>query len=345
MLSLYWNMTGSELRPVPKDCRVPAWVRQPLLRGLGANAADRFPSMGALIDAMQADPAVKRRRLLSTAGAIAVVVSATLAVGQLVRARQAASEREIAAHVAASDRAVAAARTNADVARERRDQAFAAFDLLEAKRGESLWRDVLALLPKIDAGYEEAEQAIAPVLLLDPSRRATRARLADIHYEHLLFADELHMQSRLDVLRERAASADVNGERMKLLAAPGTLDVATSPPAASIVIERLEPDKLTGRRNATPVGRFGSAVATSVAIRLYRLTIDGPGSGARPVPAHDRARPACRRHAALAGQHRGPAGVRLRRSGRAAGSATATSCCARSSCRPSPFTAARPAPI
>ena len=70
VLSLYWNMTGSEMRPVPKDRRIPAWVRQPLRRGLSAKAADRFPSMGALIDALQADPAVKRRRLLSSAAAM-----------------------------------------------------------------------------------------------------------------------------------------------------------------------------------------------------------------------------------------------------------------------------------
>lgn len=97
--------------------------------------------------ALQGDPAVKQRRRLVAAGAITLAVAGMLAVGHALRARRAATEREVAAHVGAVDRAVASARTNVAAARDLRTRAFAAFDALDAKQGEKLWRDVIASLP------------------------------------------------------------------------------------------------------------------------------------------------------------------------------------------------------
>jgi formylglycine-generating enzyme required for sulfatase activity/predicted Ser/Thr protein kinase len=277
LLSLSWSVAEGELRPIPGDRRVPAWVRRPLMRGLSAMARDRFPSMGALIEVLQDDPAVKNRRRLAAAGAIALAVVATLAVRQTVKARHGTTEREIAAHFAAGERAVAAARTNVATARDLRTRAFAAFDALDAKQGELLWRDVIALLPRIDAGYDEAGQAIAPVFLLDPSRRQTRERLADIRHEHLAFADEFRIGSKAEILRERLASADTGGKRAQPLDAPGAMELRTSPAATTVVLERFDRAKMTGRRDATIIGRFGGAASTSLPAGSYRLSLDGPG--------------------------------------------------------------------
>jgi tetratricopeptide (TPR) repeat protein/predicted Ser/Thr protein kinase len=41
----------------------PAWLRKVVVRGLAPNPADRFASMDALLEALAADPAIRRRRL------------------------------------------------------------------------------------------------------------------------------------------------------------------------------------------------------------------------------------------------------------------------------------------
>jgi tetratricopeptide (TPR) repeat protein/predicted Ser/Thr protein kinase len=62
--------------PEPPPSAVPAWVRRTIERGLSLDPAARFPSMDALLDALTADPAVRRRRWL-----IAGTVVAALAIG------------------------------------------------------------------------------------------------------------------------------------------------------------------------------------------------------------------------------------------------------------------------
>ncbi len=60
---------------------LPAWIWRVLERGLSADPAARYPSVAALVDELEHDPQVRRRRrVLIGAGALAAVASGALAV-------------------------------------------------------------------------------------------------------------------------------------------------------------------------------------------------------------------------------------------------------------------------
>ena len=67
-LSFSLSITAGELRPLPKDRDVPAWLRRTVLRGLARRPEERHPSMAALVAALEDDPAAGRRRRLVAAG-------------------------------------------------------------------------------------------------------------------------------------------------------------------------------------------------------------------------------------------------------------------------------------
>jgi tRNA A-37 threonylcarbamoyl transferase component Bud32/tetratricopeptide (TPR) repeat protein len=67
------------ISPPPPGSAVPLWVRRIVLRGLRARREERYPSMAELLAALSDDPAVRRRRWLSLAGVVALLV--VVAVG------------------------------------------------------------------------------------------------------------------------------------------------------------------------------------------------------------------------------------------------------------------------
>jgi serine/threonine protein kinase len=69
------SMTG-RVRPPPPGTRVPGWLHRVVLRGLSPAREDRFPSMEALLAALQADPRARRRRQALAAAAGLLVVGA-----------------------------------------------------------------------------------------------------------------------------------------------------------------------------------------------------------------------------------------------------------------------------
>jgi serine/threonine protein kinase/formylglycine-generating enzyme required for sulfatase activity len=279
LLAISLSVTQEQLKPLPRDRGVPAWIRRAIVRGLRASPAARWPSMTALIGALADDPAVKLRRRLVAGGAIALVAASLLVARQMVARRHVESEREIARQVAAGGHSAAVARAKAAQAAELRRHAFDAFDALDRDRGEALWRDTRVLLPAIDAGYDEAEQAFEAALVLDPSRRATRDALADLRYEHLGFAADFRMENRALILQERLAAVDGDGGKRRALVAPGSLRLSTSPPALHVALERYERDPATGRRDARPVAAASLAGVGPTALPpgSYRLSLDGPG--------------------------------------------------------------------
>ena len=72
-------VTAGQLRPPPKDTRVPGWVRDIVLRGLATNPDARWPSMQRLLDALADDPSRRGRRRGAAIGAL--VMLAALVVG------------------------------------------------------------------------------------------------------------------------------------------------------------------------------------------------------------------------------------------------------------------------
>ena len=62
MSTLTANVVQGNVRDAPAGSKVPLWVRKVLLRGLRPRARDRWPSMEALLEALDKDPNIQRRK-------------------------------------------------------------------------------------------------------------------------------------------------------------------------------------------------------------------------------------------------------------------------------------------
>ena len=80
------QVVAGEMRPVPRGGGIPGWLGPIVARGLRPDPAARHPSMAALLAALEADPAVVRRRRAAYAGVGALAtVAATAAVFAFTR--------------------------------------------------------------------------------------------------------------------------------------------------------------------------------------------------------------------------------------------------------------------
>ena len=147
---------------------------------------------------------------------------------------------------------------------------------MKKDEGETLWRQTRALLPAIDSNYDQAERSLEAAYALDRSHQEHRTQLADVRYEHLLFAEDFRLGNKADLLGERLASVDVDGSKLKALAAPGVLELSTTPATTDIVLERYQRDPTNGRRVATTVGTVKASGTTSALPGSYRVAITVP---------------------------------------------------------------------
>jgi tetratricopeptide (TPR) repeat protein len=77
LADLMTDVIAGTVKPPPPRTTVPMWLRRVLLRGLSTDPAPRWPSMDALLDALDHDPArTRRRRLAVGAGLIGAVAVA-----------------------------------------------------------------------------------------------------------------------------------------------------------------------------------------------------------------------------------------------------------------------------
>ncbi|MEX1368261.1 MAG: serine/threonine-protein kinase [Nannocystaceae bacterium] len=83
---LMMAVVQGEIEPAPSGTRVPAWLRRVLLRGLHRDPEQRYPSMDALLQALQDDPTTRRRRWIVGFAAVGLALGA-LGVQQVVAAR------------------------------------------------------------------------------------------------------------------------------------------------------------------------------------------------------------------------------------------------------------------
>src|SRR6266498_2065012 len=71
MYALTNNVVQGKVRDAPANADVPLWIRKILLRGLRPTVGDRYPSIGALLDALAKNPATVRRKVVvAVAGAV-----------------------------------------------------------------------------------------------------------------------------------------------------------------------------------------------------------------------------------------------------------------------------------
>lgn len=102
MAELAVSVSNGELR-APTRREVPAWLNQVMTRGLSLSPSDRWPSMQAVIDVLEADPGKRRRRV---AAAVGLVVCVGLGAG-VFAASQARERDALAAQCRAESRAIA----------------------------------------------------------------------------------------------------------------------------------------------------------------------------------------------------------------------------------------------
>jgi formylglycine-generating enzyme required for sulfatase activity/tRNA A-37 threonylcarbamoyl transferase component Bud32 len=277
VLSLSLNVTSGNVRPVPKDRVVPTWIRRVIARGLQSKPADRYPTMAALIAALEDDPAARRRRRLITGGVVAVVVASLLVAGQMVRRRRQELERQIAAHLAQATESATRARAQAAEARRLREQALTAFDAMERERGEGVWRQALTQVPAAEATFDRAARALESALVLDSGRADVRGQLAAVLEEQLQLAQVFLRQDRARALEGRLLAQDADGSRARRLRAPGTLVLAVKPEGGRATLVRYERDPASGRRVAQPVKDFAPAASAPLPAGSYRLALAASG--------------------------------------------------------------------
>lgn len=82
MFALTTAVVQGQVKEAPQSSKIPLWVRKVLLRGLKAQADDRYPSMHELIDALGKNPNAARRRFLAAAAMVLVPVALTVGVHQ-----------------------------------------------------------------------------------------------------------------------------------------------------------------------------------------------------------------------------------------------------------------------
>jgi len=76
------RVTSGRVAEPPKDTPVPGWVHRVVLRALQKRSEERYPNMDALIVALQADPAKRRRRAMGALGAVLLAGMGAYGVAQ-----------------------------------------------------------------------------------------------------------------------------------------------------------------------------------------------------------------------------------------------------------------------
>jgi formylglycine-generating enzyme required for sulfatase activity len=285
LVALSVSVTSGHLRPLPKDRDVPAWVRRAVLRGLRLKRDDRYPSMLALIAALEDDPAIKRRRRSTLAGVGMVAIVAAIVVLQIGQRRRAELERRIAEQVQHGEQDARAATEQVTRLRELRARAFTAFDAMDREGGESLWRTARALVPELLETYKRAERELEAALELDGARDGVRSELADVLAGHIKLGDELHVDEDLSGLPEQLAANEVRGGTHRLVG-PVAVELRVSPPDAALSLERHYRDEAARRGQWTPLEGKPARGATSMTLETgsYRIVARAPGHADTIVP-------------------------------------------------------------
>jgi len=141
--TLATNVLAGVVQPPPAKHDVPSWLRRVLLRGLSVAPNARWPSMAALLEALEKDPARARRRWGATAG-LALLVAAAIATLVHGPRRSESLCRGGPARLAG----VWEPSTPAGAPRPRRDAVEAAFLRAGGPSASETWRRVEPLLDR-----------------------------------------------------------------------------------------------------------------------------------------------------------------------------------------------------
>ena len=79
-------LEGEQIGKPPAGTSVPTWLRDVVVRALAREPPRRWPSMQALLDALEADPVPRRRRRLATGGLLVSLTAGIVWVSTALRA-------------------------------------------------------------------------------------------------------------------------------------------------------------------------------------------------------------------------------------------------------------------
>lgn len=178
--------------PPPDDSNVPRWLRDVVLKGISQAPEDRFASMDAFLDALQADPAKARKRMVRTAGTLGItaLASAGLAMALLHEPTNEEQQRIEALRDAAN----AAAAAN-----------YYVMPPVEDPEYKTAYKSILTL-EELDGGYDPMADDVAAELR--KSFSGTLTRIGDYYWSAeygKTFALDYYMHAyMLDPSNERA---------------------------------------------------------------------------------------------------------------------------------------------
>jgi tetratricopeptide (TPR) repeat protein/predicted Ser/Thr protein kinase len=230
LAALAFQVCQGAVREAPKGTQVPSWVRKVLLRGLAVAPEERWPSMDALLRALDRDPVRKRRRVVLGAAVVAVVAG----LGALV---QGTLTHEEAMCTKAREHLVG---VWDEEARERLRAAFAATELDYA---EEAARGVEAALDIYAARWAEmhTEACAATRIRGEQSDELLTLRMAclDRHLARLDALVEVYEQADAEVV-ESALEAVGSLPPLRICADLDALASGVRPPETAQARERVE---------------------------------------------------------------------------------------------------------
>lgn len=187
-LDLIDRLLKGEVKPAPASSPVPGWLRRVLLRGMHTDPDQRYPSMDALLEALEEVPRRRRRLAAAIAGLLVALAGAGLAQVWVRSASAAAACR------------AGASRLDAVWNEARQDRIGALFSEVGAPFGEDAWRTVQAKVQSLAGTWSEQHRDACD----DTHRRGQQS-------EDLLDRRMLCLDRRLtetDALLERFETAD-----------------------------------------------------------------------------------------------------------------------------------------
>jgi serine/threonine protein kinase len=147
MFALTTAVVQGHVNEAPASSKVPLWVRKVLLRGLRAQAADRYPTMHELIEALGKNPRTARNRALAVVASLLLPVAVGLGMHQ-----SAENHRQICGAGPARLAGIWELGEGAEAQSPRQAQIHAAF----LRTGKSYANDVFATVGHILTGYAQA---------------------------------------------------------------------------------------------------------------------------------------------------------------------------------------------
>ncbi len=155
-----------------------------------------------------------------------------------------ALQQRVNAHVTAAEEHRSTATSAGERMEVQRKNALAKFDAAAVSEGEALWEKTKELAVESDTAYATAAREIESALTLDADRPDLRDILGDTLYERALLAERTRNDRQKRELVERLKLYDRDRSRVARWYAPSKLSVATSPPGATLTLERYEENGL-----------------------------------------------------------------------------------------------------